>query len=30
VSPAKNGYTDRDAVWVDDSGGLKQPCIIRG
>jgi len=21
VSPAKNGCTDRDAVWVEDSGG---------
>jgi len=21
----KNGSTDRDAVWVEDSGGLKEP-----
>jgi len=23
----KNGWTDRDAVWVVDSGGPKKPCI---
>jgi len=23
----KNGWTDRDAVWVKDSGGSKEPCI---
>jgi len=23
--PAKNGCTDRDAVWVEDSGGPKEP-----
>jgi len=25
--PAKNGSTDRDAVWVEDSGGPKERCI---
>ena len=25
--PCKNGCTDRDAVWVGDSGGLRAPCI---
>jgi len=25
--PCKNGCIDRDAVWVDDSGGPKEPCI---
>jgi len=25
--PCKNGSTDRDAVWVEDSGGPKEPCI---
>ena len=25
--PCKNGCTDRDAVWVGDSGGPKEPCI---
>jgi len=24
---SKNGSTDQDAVWIDDSGGLKEPCI---
>jgi len=24
--PYKNGWTDRDAVSVDDSGGHKEPC----
>jgi len=28
--PCKNGCTDRDAVWVDDSGGPKEPCIRSG
>ena len=23
----KNGSTYRDSVWVEDSGGLKEPCI---
>jgi len=26
--PCKNGGTDRDAVWVEDSGGPREPCII--
>jgi len=26
----KNGRTDRDAVWVEDSGGPKEPCIRWG
>jgi len=25
--PCKNGCTDWDAVWVEDSGGPKEPCI---
>ena len=25
--PCKNGSTDRDAIWVVDSGGPKEPCI---
>ena len=25
--PCKNGSTDRDAIWVEDSGGLKKPYI---
>jgi len=28
--PCKNGWTDRDAVWVEDSGGPKEPCIRWG
>jgi len=28
--PCKNGCTDRDAVWVEDLGGPKEPCIRRG
>jgi len=28
--PCKNVYTDRDAVWVDDLGGPKEPCIRWG
>jgi len=27
VSPVKNGLTDRDAVWVVDLGGPKEPHI---
>jgi len=27
TEPCKNGWTDRDAVWVQDSGGSKEPCI---
>jgi len=30
VSPAKNGWTDRDAVWVGDSGVTKEQCISWG
>jgi len=26
-APCENGCTDRDAVWVGDSGGPKEPCI---
>jgi len=26
----KNGCNDRDAVWVEDSGGPKEPCISWG
>jgi len=25
--PRKNSWTDRDAVWVEDSGGPREPCI---
>jgi len=25
--PCKNSFTDPDAVWVEDSGGPKVPCI---
>jgi len=25
--PCKNGCTDRDAVWVEDSGGPREPCV---
>ena len=25
--PCKNGWTDRNGVWVEDSGGPKEPCI---
>jgi len=28
--PCKNGCTDRDAVWVEDSGGPREPCIRWG
>jgi len=28
--PRKSGWTDRDTIWVLDSGGLKQPCIRWG
>jgi len=30
VSPAKNGWTDRDAVWGVHSSGPKEPCIRWG
>ena len=26
VSPAKNGWTDRNAVWVKDFGVAREPC----
>ena len=28
--PCRNSCTDRDAVWVEDSGGPKKPCIRWG
>jgi len=28
--PCKNGSTNRDAVWVGDSDGTKEPCIRWG
>jgi len=28
--PRKNGCTDRDAVWVEDSSGPKEPCVRWG
>jgi len=28
--PCKNGWTNRDAVWVKDSGGSREPCIRWG
>ena len=28
--PCNNGGTDRDAVWDEDSGGPKAPCIRWG
>jgi len=30
VSPEKNGWTDRDAVWVEDLGGPRESCIRWG
>ena len=27
IEPCKNGCTDRDAVWVEDSGGHREPSI---
>jgi len=30
TEPCKNGLSDRDAVWVVDSGGPKEPCIRWG
>jgi len=29
IPSCKNGWTDRDAVWVVDPGGLKEPRIMR-
>jgi len=26
----KNGWTDRDAIWVEDSAGPREPCIRWG
>jgi len=26
----KNGLTDRGAIWDMDSGGSKEPCLVRG
>jgi len=28
--PCKNGWTDRHTVWVEDSGGPREPCIRWG
>jgi len=28
--PCKNDCTDRDAVWVEDSSGLREPCTRWG
>jgi len=28
--PCKNGCTDQDAVWVEELGEPKEPCIIWG
>jgi len=28
--PCKNGLTDRDALWVEELGGSKEPCIKDG
>jgi len=28
--PCKNGWTYRDAVWIEDSGGPREPCIRWG
>jgi len=28
--PCENGWTDRDAVWVEDSVGPREPCIRWG
>jgi len=28
--PGKNGWTDWDAVWLEDSGGSREPCIRWG
>jgi len=28
--PCKNSWTDRDAVWVEDSAGPKEPCFRWG
>jgi len=28
--PCKNGWTDRDAVWVENSGGSKESFVTLG
>jgi len=28
--PCKNGWTDRDTVWVENSGGPREPCVRLG
>jgi len=28
--PFKNGWTDQDAIWVEDLGGPREPCIRWG
>ena len=28
--PCKNGWTDRDAIWIGDSTWLREPCIRSG
>jgi len=28
--PCENSCTDRDAIWVEDSGGPREPCIWSG
>ena len=28
--PCKNGWSDRDAVWIEDSGVPREPCIRSG
>jgi len=28
--PCKNGLTDRDVIWVMDSGRTKEPCTVWG
>jgi len=30
VEQCKNGLTDQDAVWVEDSGGPKEQCVRCG
>jgi len=30
IESCKNGWSDRDAVWVEDSGWPKEPCIRWG
>jgi len=28
--PCKNGRSDQDSVWVEDSGGPREPCVTWG